>query len=231
MENPAYRSFDRDLSGTYPGRLRVDPTFLGIGGFKTAQSGLLMLMPPSASGLGSLPHQDIVVKRPFFTPASAAPSTSNAERQQPHRRIARFSLLDELPKLHCEANTLYWAKAIFKMTYDFIDHAVDLADAPPPFTIPRLRFVDAGLALAHSAPRPSIKGKAPSGTLCSVYLLEEKIEGGSAAFTKFIHNMDCGLSLEEDEDGYDIAEFLAFTQHVQYEQTSKLVFISDYQGT
>ncbi|KAI5999707.1 hypothetical protein EDD15DRAFT_2151225, partial [Pisolithus albus] len=64
----------------------------------------------------------------------------------------------------------------------------------------------------------------------SVYLLEEKIEGGSATFTKYIHNMDCGPSLSAHEDGYDIAEFLAFTQHVQYSKTGGLVFISNYQG-
>jgi len=63
-----------------------------------------------------------------------------------------------------------------------------------------------------------------------VYLLKEKINGGSTVFTKFIHNMDCGPTLDEDEVGYDIAQFLAFTQHVQYTQTGKLVFISDYQG-
>ncbi|KAI6154961.1 hypothetical protein BKA82DRAFT_3968254 [Pisolithus tinctorius] len=63
-----------------------------------------------------------------------------------------------------------------------------------------------------------------------VYLLEEKIEGGHAVFKKFIHNMDCGPSLDEYEDGYDIAEFLAFTQHVQYTKTGGLTFISDYQG-
>ena len=54
---------------------------------------------------------------------------------------------------------------------------IDQADGPPPFKIPQLRFVDAGLALAHSAPRPTVKGKVPSGTLCGAYLLEEKIVG------------------------------------------------------
>ncbi|KIO09198.1 hypothetical protein M404DRAFT_22387 [Pisolithus tinctorius Marx 270] len=69
-----------------------------------------------------------------------------------------------------------------------------------------------------------------SGMASGVYLLEEKIEGGHAVFKKFIHNMDCGPSLDEYEDGYDIAEFLAFTQHVQYTKTGGLTFISDYQG-
>ena len=238
LENRRYHSFDLELSDSYPGRLRVDQTpgsFIGVGGFKTAQTGLLMLTPPTFLGLGSKAHQDVVIKRPFYTPfQQLAQSSSKAVRAPPpgadKRRIVRFSLADELPKLHCEANTLYWAKALLTMTYDFIDGAIAHSRKLPPFDIPRLRFVEAGLALAHSQPtKAPVKGKS-SSTLCGVYLLEEKIEGGSTVFTKFIHNMDCGPSLDEGEEGYGVAQFLAFTQHVQYIQTSKLVFISDYQG-
>jgi len=241
LENRRYRSFDLERSESYPGRLRVDQSpgsLIGIGGFKTVQSGLLMLTPPSMSGLGSKAHQDVVVKRPFFTPQPKPPKAGSqsgcvvaAPPPAPEkRRISRFVLADELSKLHCEANTLYWAKALLLLTYDFIDRAIADAHEPPPFNIPHLRFVEAGLALAHSqTSKEPVKGKS-SGTLCGVYLLEEKIDGGSAVFTKFIHNMDCGPSVDEDEVGYDIAQFLAFTQHVQYTQTGKLVFISDYQG-
>src|SRR4029077_695271 len=101
LENPKYRSFDIELSGTYPGRLRVDSTFIGVGGFKTAQTGLLMLTPPTTSGLGSKPHQEVVVKRPFFSPAGAGASSS-ADKQPANCRIACFVLLDELAKLHRE---------------------------------------------------------------------------------------------------------------------------------
>ncbi|KAI5983654.1 hypothetical protein EDD15DRAFT_2376184 [Pisolithus albus] len=235
LENPQYRSFNLDLSETYPGRLRVDQSpksFIGIGGFKTAQSGLLMLTPPSPSGLGSKVHDNVVVKRPFLRPPTLNPSTSSAGPPPGgSRRIIRFSLGDELPKLHCEANTLYWAKALLTMTYDFIDSAISSAASVPPFKIPRLRFVEAGLAMAHSQFTKGLVKPKFGGTVCGVYLLEEKIEGGSATFTKYIHNMDCRPSLSVHEDGYDIAEFLAFTQHVQYSKTGGLVFISDYQGS
>ncbi|KAI6045939.1 hypothetical protein EDC04DRAFT_2558857, partial [Pisolithus marmoratus] len=133
-----------------------------------------------------------------------------------------FSLGNELLKLHCEANTLYWAKALLTMTYDFIDSAILSTNSPPPFKIPCLCFIEAGLALAHLQ---LMKGptKPKGGTICGIYLLEERIEGGSAAFTKYIHNMDCGPSMSADMHGYDIAEFLAFTQHVQYSKTGGLV--------
>ncbi|KAI6154998.1 hypothetical protein BKA82DRAFT_3944814, partial [Pisolithus tinctorius] len=105
---------------------------------------------------------------------------------------------DELLKLHCEANTLYWAKVLLAMTYEFIYSAISSAEHPPLFEIPKLRFVEAGLALAHS----QSKGPGPinpklSGMASGMYLLEEKIEGGHVVFKKFIHNMDCGPSLDE----------------------------------
>ncbi|KAI6105969.1 hypothetical protein EDD16DRAFT_1633063 [Pisolithus croceorrhizus] len=214
LENPQYCSFNLDLSETYPGRLRVDQSpksFIGIGGFKTAQSSLLMLTPPSPSGLGSKVHDNVVIKRPFLRPPTLNPSTSSTGPPP-------------------GANTLYWAKALLTMTYDFIDSAISSAASVLPFKIPHLRFVEARLALAHSQFTKGLVKPKFGGTVCSIYLLEEKIKGGSATFTKYIHNMDCRPSLSVHEDGYDIAEFLAFTQHVQYSKTGGLVFISDYQG-
>jgi hypothetical protein len=62
----------------------------------------------------------------------------------------------------------------------------------------------------------------------AAFLLKEVIMGKD--FTKFIHNMDPNPLLDPDQDGYDFALFLAFTQHVQYVKMGGLVFISDYQG-
>lgn len=42
--------------------------------------------------------------------------------------------------------------------------------------------------------------------------------------------MNCKPMLDPDELGYDIAEFLACTQHIQYVKTGSLAFILDYQG-
>ncbi|KAG2064796.1 hypothetical protein BDR04DRAFT_1034344 [Suillus decipiens] len=68
----------------------------------------------------------------------------------------------------------------------------------------------------------------------AVYLLEEQVMSGTPndqTFTKFIHNKDYRPSLNEDEYSYDLAIFLSFTQHIQYEKTEGLAFISDYQGS
>ena len=112
----------------------MDSTFIGVGGCKTAQTGLLMLTLPTTSRLGSKPHQEVVVKQPFFSPAGAGASSS-ADKQPANRRITCFALLDELVKLHREANTLYWSQALLKMMYEFIDRAIDDRSGGWPSTI------------------------------------------------------------------------------------------------
>jgi len=49
-------------------------------------------------------------------------------------------------------------------------------------------------------------------------------------FVKYIHNGDAAPCDLLDPDVENIAQFLAFTQHVQYVKTGKQVYISDYQG-
>lgn len=97
---------------------------------------------------------------------------------------------------------------------------------PPPFSIPHVRFIEAGLALSYT--QGSSKSTIKTGVPRAGFLLEEVIDDKD--FTKFIHNMDLNPLLDPDQDGYDFAQFLAFTQHVQYTKTGGLVFISDYQG-
>ncbi|KAG2335884.1 hypothetical protein BDR05DRAFT_1018043 [Suillus weaverae] len=101
---------------------------------------------------------------------------------------------------------------------------------PPPFNIPRVHFVDAGLAFSYSQrdSKPTRAGS-KTGLTCAGYLVEELIEGGSDTFLKFIHNMDSNPLLDEDDYCYKVALFFAFTQHVQYVKMGGLAFILDYQ--
>jgi hypothetical protein len=238
LRNKDYRSFTLDTAESYVGQLMVDishDSTIGMGGFKTAHPGWLTLTPPPVSGLGSVPRDEIVVKRPFHRVFSQAGGSTEAFK------IGRFPVVDELPKLFREANVLYWASSLLQLTYDFIDHR-RATYCPPPFPVPRVRFVQAGLALAFVQGQAVIA--APSGKLGSksimpglkpcpiraAYLLEELIDGGDDAFVKFIHNMDADPLLDELDYGYDLAVFFAFTQHVQYVKTGGLAFISDYQG-
>jgi hypothetical protein len=205
------------------GELIVDTSpqgLIGVGGFKTAHTGWLTLMAPPKIGPGSVAHNKIVVKRPYHK-VFATPTTTTG----PYK-IAHYSLIDEISRLFKEANILYWAKSLLKLTYDFIDRCVASSSEPPPFPIPRVCFVEGGLALAYFQGDRKPGGK--TGSTRAVFLLEEFIDSDGENFVKFIHNMDANPLIDYDEYGYDLAVFFSFTQHIQYAKTGKLAFISDY---
>ncbi|KAI6112962.1 hypothetical protein F5141DRAFT_1214280 [Pisolithus sp. B1] len=223
LDDTDKHAFGLDQEHSFNGQLRFDTSsdsLLGVGGFKTAHIAHLLLQPTAPTGLGSLPRHMIVLKRPYFV----GESTTN-------RVYKRYMLAQELPILFREANVLYWAKSLLKMTYEFIDHAIrhttDLSMLDWITDIPRLRFVEAGLTLVYAS---TSKGASTSstGSVSGAYLLEEKID---AKFTKFIHNVQYSSCLKPDNDGFHIMQFLVFTQHIQYIKTDGLAYISDYQGS
>jgi len=224
-------AFDIKMAELFFGNIRLDRStdaILGVSTFKTAQSAQLTLSPLTCSGMGSSPNYEVVLKRPYINDFPA-----NEPAGPP---FSRFALKDESNILYCKANVLYWAKALLKMTYEFIDHAIDCAKEPPPFNIPCLCFVDAGLLLAYSNAPAITEGGLPlvktSGIISMMYLGEELIPTPSDGkdFVKYIHNGDAAPCDLLDPDAENIAQFLAFTQHVQYIKTGKQVYISDYQG-
>ncbi|KAL4070347.1 hypothetical protein J3A83DRAFT_4093666, partial [Scleroderma citrinum] len=128
---------------------------------------------------------------------------------------------DKSNMLYHEANVLYWAKALLKMTYEFIDHTIDSAKELPPFRISHLCFNCGG----------TVQSVKSSSMISTMYLAEELITISlDGDFVKYIHNSDavpCNLLGPEVNS---IEQFLAFMQHVQYVKTSGQVYISDYQG-
>ncbi|KAI6005573.1 hypothetical protein EDD15DRAFT_2358723 [Pisolithus albus] len=223
-------AFDINSADLFSGNVRLNDSNLaviGVGAFKTAQKAQLNLSPLRTSGLGSQLNHDVVLKRPYI----------DDHPTEPGPPFTCYTLKDKSSMLYHEANVLYWAKALLKMTYDFVDCAIQGAEALPPFDIPRLRFVDAGLLLTYSSaavatPEGSKRPAKPSGMVCTMFLAEEFIPTMSDAdFVKYIHNgnaVPCELISERAEE---IALFLAFTQHVQYTRTGGQVYISDYQGS
>jgi hypothetical protein len=232
LKTPQYRTFELDISDSHIGQLMIDVplhSMIGIGAFKTAHPEWLTLSPIVPSSLGSWSQHPVVVKRPF----SRAPSTQ-ATAATATLKIVQYSSADELKHVLKESKVMYWAKSLLDYTYNYIDHHIGISPTPLPFEIPHVCFVDAGVALGYGQRNASSKpgDKSKAGVVSAVFLLEEPILfDDNEEFTKFIHNMDCVLSLDEDEYGYYLAIFLAFTQHLQYVQTEGLVFISDYQGT
>ncbi|KAG1732589.1 hypothetical protein EDB19DRAFT_1831293 [Suillus lakei] len=231
LDKPQYHAFCLDPEACYNGQLTIDissDNTLGAGAFKTAHPGWLTLFAAPESRLGSCPRQKVAVKRPFHKIYPPGGST-----KAPGRYImGRYAVADEIPKLFQEANVLYWAGPLLEFAYNYIDHCIARSTDPPPFTIPQLRFVEAGLALSYSqAPRSDLNQKSKGCPPRAGFLLEELIgDDDSRNFIKYIHNMDCNPLLDPDEFSYDIAAFLACTQHIQYTKTGGLAFISDYQG-
>ncbi|KAG1808361.1 hypothetical protein EV424DRAFT_1543509 [Suillus variegatus] len=219
-----HAAFRTDTELSHSGRLTVQTStddMLGIGGFKTAHPGFLTLLSAPEIPLGSRPRQKVAVKRPFYKKYPPGSSTNPINFSN-----GRYTISDELPKLFREANVLYWARSLLTFAYEYIDHCVANSSDTPPFHIPRLRFVEAGLALSHDHTQPGHKSKSLTMPRAG-YLVEELITDD---FIKYIHNMDCNPMLDPYEVGYEIAEFLACTQHIQFAKTGGLAFISDYQG-
>jgi hypothetical protein len=233
LHNPEKIAFNINSTPLLPGQLRIDTSkegIVGVGSFKTAQLAELTLSSPPHSGLGSKSPHSVIIKRPYIMRRKEnIERDENAEEEIQGPPYLRYTLAENLQKLHREANVLYWAKALLTLTYDFVDRAISKSTQPPPFNIPHLRFVDAGLALGYSATNKGIRGPR-AGMVNSVYLVEEEIPASKAEFIKFIHNGNCSPILPPGVPGHNIALFLAFTQHVQYFKTGGLAYISDYQG-
>lgn len=228
--------FQISNSEFFSGHIRLDLSkdgIIGAGAFKTAQTACLTLTPLRSSGLGSLANHPVILKRPYVEDANGDPGPP----------FARYNPVDEFQKIYSEANVLFWAKALLKFVYDFISSMLNQAAEPPPFEIPQLRFVEAGVLLVFSdapgsrttpsraAAKAADSHLKPSGTAEVMYLAEEVIPTNSDEdFVKYIHNghaLPCNLS---DPVAREIAEFLSFTQHVQYSKSGGQVYISDYQG-
>ncbi|KAG2368715.1 hypothetical protein BDR07DRAFT_1228057, partial [Suillus spraguei] len=160
--------------------------------FKTAHPGWLTLVSHiPTTGLGSTPHQKVIVKRPFikiFPPNGPSAGTY---------KVGCYAVADELSKQFKEANVLYWANSLLDLTYAFINHCVVASSTPPHFDIPRLRFIHAGLTLSF-LPGQMIVAKlgAKPCSIRAAFHLEELIPGGLDAFVKFIHNTDCDPLLD-----------------------------------
>ncbi|EGO19177.1 hypothetical protein SERLADRAFT_374461 [Serpula lacrymans var. lacrymans S7.9] len=126
---------------------------------------------------------------------------------------------DELAKMLVKANCMYWGCSLMKMVYQFIrscsKHKENPTELPPP-KLPRLCMVYSAIAVPLV---PSLKG--------AVYLLEEQIDGD---FVKYINNNNASPRPGLNDQQQLITEFLCFVQHVQYNISHGLAFLSDFQG-
>ena len=113
--------------------------------------------------------------------------------------------------------------------YDFMKES-EVQMGSPTFDISHMQYVQCGLAISrpegHCDP-----GHAGSHTTC---LIEEYINtdktSGKNWFVKYLNNSSARPRQFEDPRQTLCAEFLSFTQHVQFWKTEGLAFVSDFQG-
>ena len=175
-----------------------------MGAFKTAHLGHVI------SPLANIPDwsaQKICVKQFYW---------HNKSVNKTVPPITRYSNADTCTKVMQELGCLDWATMLLNLAYRFIEREVEKY-GPPPKSIPKLRYVRAMFA------------ELPLTGKC--FLIEEWIDSATK-FVKYINNgspVPC-VPLGAAAEVHQIAEFLSFAQHAQYNETGGAVFTSDYQG-
>ncbi|KAJ7925771.1 hypothetical protein B0H13DRAFT_1862856 [Mycena leptocephala] len=192
--------FTCDPSLALQGSMVVEFTsVIGTGTFKTAHRGHLSLIHLPLEGLGTTQNELVAVKRMYRK------QTKNASG---NRVVSRFPYADEYSKTVQEANLLYWASSLMDFAYSAIALCVSHADEPPPFTVPKLRFVHAGVAVSHD--QASGTNISNTSSIRRTYLVEEFIEDGLDGFTKFVHNGNPQI-MTSPYDSYFILPSLCLT--------------------
>ncbi|CAK5279828.1 unnamed protein product [Mycena citricolor] len=187
---------------------------LGSGSFKDAHHGFMTLTPSSLDGLGSRNNQDVAVKQMI-------------QGRDDQGSARRFDVATEHRHTICKGNLLLWAMSLFDLSLSFVDYILKKTrPLPSSLIIPKICFVEGGIALVHdSTVGKNIHAASSHG---QTLVIEELIE---SPFVKFVHNRAPVPYLAADHPLFYMADILCFTQHVQYEKSGGLVFISDYQGS
>jgi alpha-kinase family protein len=197
-----------------PSALQLDltPSKVKKGGFKLAAFGTSM---PGVL-IESANSEAICAKRTYDAVERVVEVNGSLTKKivpVPHEGAKLFQ------NLTVEVKCLVWAQALLDIVYDFVK-----GESDPPFHVPQFRFVKAAIAIEQS-----------SSTVTSVkktsFLLEEDIDSATEGkFRKFLNNVSPEPLVMKTKEDEQRANFLAFSQHVQYWKTKKQVFVSDYQG-
>ena len=185
------------------GQLDVDLEIVpGLkGAFKTAHPGSISSIPSNNILPPSLTGK-ICVKQLYFSTGGA---------------IRRYNITEARSYILSEVACLDWARILLDLTYQFIE-AFEEDQGVFPGVIPRLQFIEAAIA--------EVSGEE------KIFLIEEWINTSKATFTKYINNARAVPCIPQTapEELKNIANFLCFAQHVQYQFTFGRMFTSDYQG-
>jgi len=189
--------------GTLEADLSKDASHKGT--FKTAHPGAVSFKETVDPDL--FPSGKVCVKQVF--------------EKLPDGGIIRLKGRHELERLSVECNCLIWASLLLDLTYKFIDReAGRWGDLSRP--IPTLRFTRSMIVIVRES------------TMEKAFLIEEWLDPDDEErpFVKYLGNrfLEPCVPSTAPTRAHEIAEFLSFAQHVQWQKTSGLAFTSDYQG-
>lgn len=196
------KAFDPDSPDfpSYLGTLEIYSGEIGRGAMKTCVEGRLQVMDWNREYLG--PQGSAAIKR-FFT-------------VDKNNRLTRLPSTSEKSKCRQEGALLMWCISILNHSISYV-HLI-AAKNPCPLPIYNLQFSSMAMVSMDS------KGSTKKTT---TFLVEDRIVG---MWQKYIGNANAVPVMASGEEGYERAEFMAFLQHVQFEKTRGLAYISDWQG-
>jgi hypothetical protein len=156
--------------------------------------------------------ESLCLKQSFYT------STQSGNRK-PHDAATQVS------NLVVDICCLVWADQLMQLVYRFIEHhdhatqaaATSSKDSDSRPLVPALHFTGSGLACSDDRN--------------TIYLVEELIDANiEGRYIKYVSNaLPKPLSYLPGDEYINVANFLCFSQHVQY-MTTKLAYVSDFQG-
>lgn len=210
--------------------VNLDPKYSQKGAFKMASFGEAH---PSVFG-----DANVCIKQVFITKPSTAlvvaplPDASDnssappAERTSIKQKITYIPLDGDrqFPLLISELKARIWAQALFRLVYNYIDSVNKTNKVRDFIEVPKMRFVDAALAI-------EVVEQGSSKNPPRIFLLEEMIsEATEGVFRKYMNNLPSNYFHFDNEEDYTRADFLRFSQHLQYWKTKGSAYVSDYQG-
>lgn len=195
------------------------PSAQKMGGFKVAYFGTIDAGKPFSTKSESDDFDAVCIKLAFYK--------SKGREGQPDK-ITLYLGPSAITRIIGELRCLSFSQVLLTLVYDVMDafEAMEGDEQNPvqlPSKRPNFRFVHAALGIEQ--------GKDPRDT--KTFMIEELIdEPREGRFRKYLNNTSltpCKFA-PSDLDNINRANFLAFTQHVQYWKTGKLAFVADYQG-
>ncbi|KAJ8090300.1 hypothetical protein PM082_018896 [Marasmius tenuissimus] len=138
---------------------------------------------------------------------------------KPHAVAAKLLTgLTQYHRLEMEVLSMTWGATLLTQCIEYCK-AMEARGTVKSIPLPDVRFAECALAVAAVNMTPRSGGP---------YFMLEEVVGG--CWRKFKDNRSVLTLPNVHDEDRDLADWLSFTQHCQYQFTQKMAFIADYQG-